>query len=369
MVRVGTRSSFLIPPGGGETVRAFTIFAGLLAVLVWATHAVAFQDMSQLAKRYRMLRASQEAQQVAQEVTSLGRGPAGMDFFRLRKDRATLEKLLSQRLADHTDLKYVAVRDRFGAPVTTVAATPDPIASGILTATAGLVVDGTPQGEVRVGLSTEAIDRDIGLLRRSLRTKVVLVAALGVCLLAVGLFYSLHLIRKNRELEDLLQDAFIEIFRALPSFRGDSTLGRWCQTIAVRVAYLTISRRQPPTVALSLVEDVVANDVDVRHHVQAREAARRLYAVLDRIEVKQRIAFALSVIDGKPLAEVAELTESTLFAVKTRVWRARRELTLPPVRFHTLASTRPSTAPLAASTARTACSRRPRTPPPLPTGP
>jgi DNA-directed RNA polymerase specialized sigma24 family protein len=32
------------------------------------------------------------------------------------------------------------------------------------------------------------------------------------------------------------------------------------------------------------------------------------------------------VIDGKSLAEVAELTESTMFAVKTRVWRARREL-------------------------------------------
>ena len=57
-----------------------------------------------------------------------------------------------------------------------------------------------------------------------------------------------------------------------------------------------------------------------------REAARRLYAALDRIEVKQRIAFALAVIDGRPLAEVAELTDSTMFAVKTRVWRARREL-------------------------------------------
>ena len=135
-----------------------------------------------------------------------------------------------------------------------------------------------------------------------------------------------RILGSNRELEDLLQDAFIEIFRALPSFRGDSTLGRWCQTIAVRVAYLTISRRQLPTVELSLVEDVVANDADVRRDVYVREATRRLYAALDRIEVKQRIAFALAVIDGKPLAEVAALTESTLFAVKTRVWRARREL-------------------------------------------
>jgi RNA polymerase sigma-70 factor, ECF subfamily len=135
-----------------------------------------------------------------------------------------------------------------------------------------------------------------------------------------------RILGSNRELEDLLQDAFIEIFRALPSFRGDSTLGRWCQTIAVRVAYLAISRRQPATVELSLVEDIVANDADVRRHAQVREATRRLYAALDRIEVKQRIAFALAVIDGKPLAEVAELTETTLFAVKTRVWRARREL-------------------------------------------
>lgn len=135
-----------------------------------------------------------------------------------------------------------------------------------------------------------------------------------------------RILGSNRELEDLLQDAFIEIFRALPSFRGDSTLGRWCQTIAIRIAYLTISRRRPPAVDLTLVEESVASDIDVRRHAVAREATRRLYAALDRIEAKQRIAFALAVIDGKSLTEVAELTETSMFAVKTRVWRARREL-------------------------------------------
>lgn len=135
-----------------------------------------------------------------------------------------------------------------------------------------------------------------------------------------------RILGSNRDLEDLLQDSFIEIFKALGSFRGDSTLGRWCQTIAVRVAYLAISRRRPPAVELALVEETVASDTDVRRHVQIREAARRLYGALDRIEAKQRIAFALAAIDGKPLAEVAELTGSSVFAVKTRVWRARREL-------------------------------------------
>ena len=130
----------------------------------------------------------------------------------------------------------------------------------------------------------------------------------------------------NRELEDLLQDAFVEIFRALPSFRGDSTLARWCQVIAVRVAYLAIARRRPAAVELGLVEDHLAGDVDVRRSAALREVARRLYTALDRLEPKQRVAFALAAIDGRALAEVAELTGASLFATKTRVWRARREL-------------------------------------------
>jgi DNA-directed RNA polymerase specialized sigma24 family protein len=44
------------------------------------------------------------------------------------------------------------------------------------------------------------------------------------------------------------------------------------------------------------------------------------------VDPKQRVAFALAVIDGRPLAEVAEMTDSSVVAVKTRVWRARKDL-------------------------------------------
>jgi RNA polymerase sigma-70 factor (ECF subfamily) len=135
-----------------------------------------------------------------------------------------------------------------------------------------------------------------------------------------------RILGSNRELEDLLQDAFLEIFRALASFRGDSTLSRWCQTIATRIAYLFISRRRPPAVDLALIEDILPDDADTRRQVMVREATRRLYAALDRIEAKQRVAFALAVIDGRSLSDVAELTESSVIAVKTRVWRARKDL-------------------------------------------
>lgn len=135
-----------------------------------------------------------------------------------------------------------------------------------------------------------------------------------------------RILGSNRELEDLVQDAFFEIFRALPSFRGDSTLNRWCQTIATRVAYLAISRKKPPAVDLALVEDSLPDGTDAKREAQIREAARRLYAALDRIDPKHRIAFALATIDGRSMAEVAALTETSIVAAKTRVWRARKDL-------------------------------------------
>jgi len=135
-----------------------------------------------------------------------------------------------------------------------------------------------------------------------------------------------RILGSNHELEDLTQDAFLAIFRALGSFRGDSSLARWCQTIAMRTAFAYIERRKPPSIDLALVEDELASDEDTRRVVQLREATRRLYAALDRIEIKQRVAFALTVIDGRSLAEVAQITESSVIAVKTRVWRARKQL-------------------------------------------
>lgn len=141
-----------------------------------------------------------------------------------------------------------------------------------------------------------------------------------------GVHHALfRILGSNREIEDILQDSFIAIFRALPSFRGESSLGRWCQTIATRTAYAAIAKRRPVT--LELVDDLAADpSPDQARVVRARQAMRRLYSELDRIEPKQRIAFALAVIDGRSLAEVAALTDSSVIAVKTRVWRCRREL-------------------------------------------
>ena len=123
-----------------------------------------------------------------------------------------------------------------------------------------------------------------------------------------------------------MQDAFLEIFRSLKSFRGESSLGTWIDRCSVRVAYAYLSSKRRRIPQLELVPDVPDDDPNVEECVMAREAARRLYAALDRIEPVQRLAFTLHAIDGRPLEEVAQLMEATLVATKSRVWRARQAL-------------------------------------------
>ena len=134
-----------------------------------------------------------------------------------------------------------------------------------------------------------------------------------------------HLIGSNTHIDDLLQDTFLEVFRSLPSFRGESSLRTWIDRCAVRVAYAHFGRRarQPPLEAVP-AEHSEAPSPEER--TLRREAVRRLYSELDRLEPRQRMAFILFAVQGRSLKEIAAIMNTSVATAKIRTWRARRAL-------------------------------------------
>ncbi len=130
----------------------------------------------------------------------------------------------------------------------------------------------------------------------------------------------------NSDMEDLVQEAFLEIFRALRGFRGEASLGTWIDRVTVRVAYAHLGRRRAPLVSLALVPDMSSGDPSAEERAISRETLRRLYAVLDRLEARQRVAWVLHVLDGRTIAEVASVMAAPSVLTKVRVWRARRAI-------------------------------------------
>ncbi len=133
-----------------------------------------------------------------------------------------------------------------------------------------------------------------------------------------------RILGSNQHLDDLLQEVFLSVFRGLHTFRGESSLSTWIDRCTVRAAFAHIRSNRARN-HLELVADAFAtDDPSAERRTLAREATRRLYETLDRLEPKHRLAFTLHAVDGRSVAEVAELMQATVVATKARVWRARR---------------------------------------------
>ena len=137
----------------------------------------------------------------------------------------------------------------------------------------------------------------------------------------------------NRDMDDLLQDAFLQVFQSLRGWRAEASLATWIDRVAVRVAYRYLSQRGRRVVTDPLADDDAVAADDSAHTAAggarrqlARDGVRRLYDVLDELGAASRLAFTLHEIDGRPLAEVAELVGSSVTATKLRVWRARKRV-------------------------------------------
>lgn len=135
-----------------------------------------------------------------------------------------------------------------------------------------------------------------------------------------------RIVGSNADMEDLLQEVFIQIFRSMSGFRGEASLATWLDRIAVRVAYAYLAKRRNETVRLALVPEPASTEPGADQRMMTREATRRLYSALDAIAVAQRVAFTLHVIDGRSLKDVATAMTASVVATKVRVWRAWRAL-------------------------------------------
>jgi RNA polymerase sigma-70 factor (ECF subfamily) len=133
-----------------------------------------------------------------------------------------------------------------------------------------------------------------------------------------------RILGSSSEMDDLLQETFIQVFKSLPSFRGDSRLSTWIDRIAVRIALRHIKRRKNTPLPMELVEP--ATHIGPGDRAMAREGIRHLYEALHKLPSAGRVAFALFEIDGRSVAEVAEITGASVTTTKLRIWRARKLL-------------------------------------------
>lgn len=149
--------------------------------------------------------------------------------------------------------------------------------------------------------------------------------------------FGLRLCGDRADAEDVLQESLLAMARGVRDFRGGSSLSTWLYTIARSYCIKKRRRRQdaPATVEpLEHAAAVAAPGDDPEAAASRSELSRAIEAAIASLEPNHREVLVLRDVEGLSAAEVAEVLELSVDAVKSRLHRARAAmraaLTAPP---------------------------------------
>lgn len=128
-----------------------------------------------------------------------------------------------------------------------------------------------------------------------------------------GIVY--RLMGNDSELEDVVQEGFVDASRALAQLSEPGDFRPWLARIVVRRVHKRLARRRRFRWLVGAVGDVSPKVSDPK----GQEAADTLYEVLETISPKVRVPWTLHVIEGQTLPEVATTCELSLATVKRRI--------------------------------------------------
>jgi RNA polymerase sigma-70 factor (ECF subfamily) len=147
-----------------------------------------------------------------------------------------------------------------------------------------------------------------------------------------------RLLRNEEDAQDVVQQAFLSAFRALPRFTGQSRLSTWLHRIVTNAALMklrTRGRRHEER-----IEDLLPKFLEDGHHVEQfsdwslpadvrlvkRETRARVRAAIDRLPDSYRTVLLMRDIEELSTDETAQALGVTTGTVKIRLHRARQAL-------------------------------------------
>ncbi len=136
---------------------------------------------------------------------------------------------------------------------------------------------------------------------------------------------ALRLTGSPTDADDVVQDASVRVWRALPQFAGRAALATWVHRITVNVALAHLARRRPASPP-PVDDDVIDVGSDPAVRVEHRARLEEVAAALEALSDEQRTCVVLREGQGLTYEEIADVLDTSVAAVKGRLYRARQEL-------------------------------------------
>ena len=136
---------------------------------------------------------------------------------------------------------------------------------------------------------------------------------------------ALRLLGNHHDAEDVAQEALVTAWQQLPRFKANSRFTTWLYQIVTRKTLNRITRTRA-TQPLDLLGDIPATGDEPAQRTERDLTVDAVTAAVAALPPPQRIAIVLRHFEGLSNAEIARVTESTIPAVRSHLFRGRRTL-------------------------------------------
>ena len=142
-------------------------------------------------------------------------------------------------------------------------------------------------------------------------------------------------LRNQSDVPDVVQEAFIKAYRALPNFRGDSAFYTWLYRIGINTAknHLVAQSRKSPANSIDAqeAEDYGASEwlkeyASPEREALAAELETTIHKAMGDLPPDLREAITLREIEGLSYEEIAAVMDCPVGTVRSRIFRAREAI-------------------------------------------
>jgi RNA polymerase sigma-70 factor (ECF subfamily) len=130
-----------------------------------------------------------------------------------------------------------------------------------------------------------------------------------------------RMMNNREEAEDMLQDAFVECFRNLGSFRFESTFGAWLKRIVVNRCINQIQRKK---IDLELCENLPVTAQEDEENEEYDNTA--IIRGIEKLPDGYRIILTLYLLEGYDHSEIAQILKISESTSKSQYSRAKEKL-------------------------------------------
>ena len=146
---------------------------------------------------------------------------------------------------------------------------------------------------------------------------------------------AVSIVQNAADADDITQEVFIQVYKSISSFKGDSKFSTWLYRITLGKA-LDHEKKKKRQKRFGFVQSLFGGGDDEQVHavefnhpgvqLEKKEKANELFNALKLIPDNQRIAFTLHKLEGQSYREIAEIMNTSLYAVESLIGRAKTNL-------------------------------------------